>query len=123
MMETFPHDCPVTGLETWVEEGRPCPNGCGWTAAWSQAIEQRLIEKARQALERYGPFVSLSEASRLSGIPLSTLAQAAREGRLAAWEILPGRWLVRMRAVEARLGLNLPGHKGRRRKNHGKINS
>lgn len=121
-MPTIPHDCPaIENAETWVEEGQPCPHGCGWVAAWSPEVEAYCIAKARQAFDHWGPFVSLSEASRLSGIPLSTLAQAAREGRLTAWEILPGRWLVRMPAVEARLGLNLPGKRGRREQKRGKI--
>jgi hypothetical protein len=121
-MTLLPHDCPANdNAETWVEEGQPCPHGCGWVAAWSPDLEAYRIAKARQALERWGPFVPLAQAARRTGIPLSTLAQAAREGRLPALEILPGRWLVRMEAVEARIGLKPPGEYGPRRKNHGTI--
>lgn len=121
-MTLIPHDCPAReSAETWFEEGQPCPHGCGWVGAWSSEVEAYRIEKVRQALERWGPFIPLAEAAKRTGIPLSTLAQAAREGRLPALEIFPGRWLVRFEAVKARIGLNPPGERGPRRKKRGEI--
>ena len=123
-MTLLPHDCPAReNAEIWIEEGQPCSHGCGWVAAWSPEVEAYRIEKLRLALEHWGPFEPLVEAAKRTGIPLSTLAQAAREGRLPALEVLPGRWLVRIQAVEARIGLNPPGELGPRRKKHGKIKS
>ena len=116
-MTTIPHNCPNNSqTETWVEEGKPCPHGCGWTAAWSPEVEVYRVEQARQSLDHWGPFVPLAEAAERCNIPLSTLAQAAREGQLPALEVMPGRWLVRIEAVEARIGLNPPGKFGPGRK-------
>ena len=115
-MTALPHNCPNNSqVETWVEEGRPCPHGCGWTAAWSPEMEAYRVAQACQALDHWGPFVSLAEAAERCNIPLSTLAQAAREGRLPALEVMPGHWLVRIEAVEARIGLNPPGKYGPRK--------
>jgi len=57
----------------------------------------RLIE---EVLSELGPFVSLAEASRKTGVPLQTLSEAAKAGRLPALKILGRSW-VRVSAVRA----------------------
>lgn len=74
-----------------------------WTAA----------RQAQDALVRFGPFETLTSISKAEGVPLSTLAQAAREQRLPAVAI-PGGWLARRTAVKQRIGLQ--SGRGRPRK-------
>jgi hypothetical protein len=116
-MNLVPHDCLAADFtETWVQEGEFCPNGCGWQAVWNQEVEEYVIHKMEQAIQKWGPLIPLAEAARTTGYPLSTLAQAAREKRLPAIEVSPGHWLVRLSAVHAQIGLNPPGKRGRRMK-------
>lgn len=67
---------------------------------------QAEIECARRAQEVMvaGGFIPLAEAARRTGVLLSTLADAARSGRLPAVQAQPRRWLVRLAAVEAVFG-------------------
>ena len=69
--------------------------------------------QAQDALARFGPFETLASISKAEGVPLSTLAQAAREQRLPAVAI-PGGWLARRTAVQQRIGLQ--SGRGRPRK-------
>jgi hypothetical protein len=73
--------------------------------------------QAQAALARFGPFETLASISKAEGVPLSTLAQAAREQRMPAVAI-PGGWLARRTAVQQRIGLQ--SGRGRPRKPKGK---
>jgi excisionase family DNA binding protein len=61
-------------------------------------IEIETAGQAQRMLTVNG-FVPLAEAARVTGIPLSTLADAVRSGRLPAVRVQPRRWLVRISAV------------------------
>jgi len=76
------HECPREDFEpVHVPAGHPCPNGCGWIAADGN-LEAFAVKEAAAALALYGPWLRLSEAAEQSGIGFSTIAQAARTGRL-----------------------------------------
>ncbi|RIK38344.1 MAG: hypothetical protein DCC55_21430 [Chloroflexi bacterium] len=45
--------------------------------------------------------MSLAEAARLTGVPLPTLSDAVRHGRVPAVQVQPRRWLVRIEAVQS----------------------
>jgi len=112
-MSLLPHSCPRDDYdEVFVREGEHCPNDCGWLAVEGD-VEEHAVKRAQQCLDKWGPWLSLAEASRQSGVPLATLAQAVRERRLPALQVQAQRWLVRLSAVEARLGLNPRGKHGR----------
>jgi hypothetical protein len=70
----------------------------------NSSARKSATEIAQQQIERvlaeYGPFLSLSEASRRFLIPLPTLADAVRGGRLNAMRLF-GRAYVRPLDVEA----------------------
>lgn len=68
--------------------------------------EWQAVQNVQNVLDEWGPFVSLAEAARETGLPLATLAQAVREKRLPALQVQPRRWLVRVSAVRARIGLH-----------------
>jgi len=68
------------------------------------AREQEIVRKVERSLEELGPFMSLSEASEQTGIPLSTLAEAVRTRRVPALRVQERRWLVRLAAVRAYFG-------------------
>lgn len=61
--------------------------------------EQVIVKKVEQFLAECGPFVSLAEAARQCGVPLPTLSEAVRSGRVPALRVQPRRWLVRVIAV------------------------
>lgn len=61
--------------------------------------EQGIVKKVEQFLAECGPFVSLAEAARQCSIPLPTLSEAVRSGRVPALRVQPRRWLVRVAAV------------------------
>ncbi|MCL4507423.1 MAG: hypothetical protein M1434_00395 [Chloroflexi bacterium] len=63
--------------------------------------EADAVHRVEQALAKYGPFVSLSEAARQTGVPLPTLADAVRHKRVPALRVQQRRWLVRVSAVRA----------------------
>jgi hypothetical protein len=68
--------------------------------------EQRAVKRAQAALDASGKWVSLAEASRLTGISVQTLASAVHSGRLPALHIPQLRgWLVRVSAVDGRIGM------------------
>jgi hypothetical protein len=104
----IPHNCPNEDYdEVLVPVGRPCPNGCGWISVEGDA-EEFAVKEAAAALALWGPWVRLLDAANESGIAFSTIAQAAREGRLPTLQI--GRQkFVRVSAVRARLS-NKRGH-------------
>lgn len=66
--------------------------------------EFEVVHKARRLIEEvlteFGPFVSLAQASRETGISLQTLAEAVRTERVPALNLLGKRW-VRVSAVRA----------------------
>jgi hypothetical protein len=66
------------------------------TDPWQVEIE--TAAQAQRMLAANG-FVPLAEAARVTGTPLSTLADAVRSGRLPAVQAQPRRWLVRISAV------------------------
>ncbi len=63
--------------------------------------ETEAVRRVKQALETYGPFVSLSDAARETGVSLATLADAVRHKRIPALQVQRRRWLVRVSAVSA----------------------
>ncbi len=66
--------------------------------------EWEIVRKAHrlidEVLAEFGPFVSLAEASRKTGVPLQTISEAAKAGRLPALKVLGRSW-VRVSAVKA----------------------
>jgi excisionase family DNA binding protein len=70
--------------------------------------EQEVVERVKKLLKELGPFVSLAEASRMTGVPLATLSEAVREGRIPAVQVQSRRWLVRVSAVLKHFGLEEP---------------
>jgi lambda repressor-like predicted transcriptional regulator len=66
--------------------------------------EFEIVRKARRLIEEilaeFGPFVSLAEASRQTGVSLQTLAEAVRTERVPALKVLGKSW-VRVSAVRA----------------------
>ena len=66
--------------------------------------EWEIVRKAHrlidEVLTELGPFVSLAEASRKTGVALQTISEAVKAGRLPALKILGRSW-VRVRAVRA----------------------
>ncbi|MCX6050218.1 MAG: helix-turn-helix domain-containing protein [Chloroflexi bacterium] len=63
--------------------------------------ERSIVQSVEQFLKEQGPFVSLAEAARLTGVPLPTLSDAVRHGRVPAVQVQPRRWLVRVSAVRS----------------------
>jgi excisionase family DNA binding protein len=61
--------------------------------------EREIVQLVEQVFRESGPFVSLAEAARITGVPLATLADAVRNGRIPALRVQPRRWLVRISAV------------------------
>lgn len=65
--------------------------------------EWEIVRKAHrlidEVLAELGPFVSLAEASRKTGVPLQTISEAAKAGRLPALKVLGRSW-VRVSAVQ-----------------------
>ncbi|MGQ9890127.1 MAG: hypothetical protein ACUVSX_16810 [Aggregatilineales bacterium] len=72
--------------------------------AQTLAQEREIVRKIEALLAELGPFLSLSEASAQTGIPLSTLAEAVRAQRVPALRVQKRRWLVRLEAVRAWFG-------------------
>ncbi len=68
------------------------------------AREQEIVRKIEASLAELGPFMSLSDASAHTGVPLSTLAEAVRAQRVPALRVQKRRWLVRLEAVRAWFG-------------------
>ncbi len=66
--------------------------------------ELEIVQKVQTALTESGPFVSLAEAARQTGVPLATLADAVRSKRLPALQVQDRRWLVRVSAVSSFFG-------------------
>ncbi len=69
----------------------------------TQQLEQErsIVHSVEQFLKERGPFVSLAEAARITGVPLPTLSDAVRHGRVPAVQVQPRRWLVRVSAVRS----------------------
>jgi hypothetical protein len=69
--------------------------------------EFEIARKARQMIEdvltELGPFVSLAQAARDAGVPLQTLAEAVRTGRVPGLKVLGRSW-VRPSAVRLYFG-------------------
>jgi hypothetical protein len=74
----------------------------------SMEREIELVTRAQEALTRLGPFVSLASAARETGIPLPTLSDAVRNGRIPALKVQNRRWLVRLAAVRLYFGRAQP---------------
>jgi hypothetical protein len=71
--------------------------------------EHAIVARLQTALDNSGEWLSLADAARRFDIPLATLAQAVREGRVPALRVQARRWLVRPAALSAALkngGLN-----------------
>jgi len=105
MSDLIPHNCPKDNYdEVLVPAGKLCPNGCGWFATDGDA-EIYAVQQAQAALAQWGPWLRLHEAADQSGVPFSTIAQAAREGRLPTLQI--GRQkFIRLAAVLGKIGLH-----------------
>lgn len=63
--------------------------------------ERTIVHAVENFLKEQGPFVSLAEAARRTGVPLPTLSDAVRHGRVPAVQVQPRRWLVRVSAVRS----------------------
>jgi excisionase family DNA binding protein len=63
--------------------------------------EREIVRNVEQVIKDAGPFVSLAEAARITGVPLPTLADAVRNGRVPALRVQSQRWLVRVSAVRS----------------------
>lgn len=61
--------------------------------------ETQTVEQIQALLRQEGPFLSLSQATRQTGIPLQTLSSAVHAGRLVALTMPDGRKYVRLDAV------------------------
>ncbi len=59
-------------------------------------------QSLQEAIDK-GGFVPLAQAARTTNIPLTTLADAVRQGRIPAVRVQPNRWVVRVSAVELAL--------------------
>ena len=59
-----------------------------------------LQEQLEQLISQYGMLLPVAEAARASGIPLPTLSDAVRNGRLPSIRVF-GRAIVRMSDVRA----------------------
>ena len=66
--------------------------------------EVEAVRRVKAVLDEYGPFVSLAEAARQTGVALPTLADAVRKGRIPALQVQKRRWLVRVSAVRHYFG-------------------
>jgi hypothetical protein len=105
MSNLIPHNCPNdNGDEVLVPAGKLCPNDCGWLATDGDT-ELYAVQQVQAALEQWGPWLRLHEAADQAGVPFSTIAQAAREGRLPTLQL--GRQkFVRLAAVLGKVGLH-----------------
>lgn len=65
--------------------------------------ERAIVAQLQTALDRSGEWLSLADAARRHDIPLATLAQAVREGRVPALRVQSRRWLIRVSALDAAL--------------------
>ncbi len=63
--------------------------------------ERDIVHQVEKILHAAGPFVSLTEASRVTGVNLPTLSEAIRKGKVPALQLQPRRWLVRESAVRS----------------------
>jgi hypothetical protein len=63
--------------------------------------ERAIVRNVEQVIKEAGPFVSLAEAARITGVPLPTLADSVRNGRVPALRVQSQRWLVRISAVRS----------------------
>ncbi len=70
--------------------------------------EATIVKQIEDLMSRLGPFVTLADASRITKVPLATLSEAVRLGRLPALRVQPRRWLIRISAVEAYFNQRLP---------------
>jgi hypothetical protein len=61
--------------------------------------ETRTVEQIQTLIRQAGPFLSLSQATRQTGIPLQTLSSAVHAGRLVALTMPDGRKYVHLDAV------------------------
>lgn len=65
------------------------------------------IQHIQSLIEQEGPFLSLSQAARQTGIPLQTLSSAVYAGRLVALMMPDGRKYVPLAAVLSVFGKSL----------------
>jgi hypothetical protein len=70
--------------------------------------ERAVVQRVNKLLKELGPFVSLAEASQITGVPLATLSEAVRDGLIPAVRVQSQRWLVRVSAVLNHFGLEEP---------------
>lgn len=63
--------------------------------------ERAIVHQIEKIFQDVGPFVSLVEASRMTGVTLSMLSEAIRKGNIPALQIQPRHWLVRESAVRS----------------------
>lgn len=64
--------------------------------------ETAKAQSLQDAIDR-GGFVPLAQAARAAKIPLTTLADAVRQGRIPAVRVQPNRWVIRVSAIELAL--------------------
>lgn len=57
------------------------------------------VERIQSLIEQEGPFLSLSQAARQTGIPLQTLSSAVYAGRLIALTMPDGRKYIPLAAI------------------------
>ena len=65
------------------------------------------IQRIQSLIEQEGPFLSLTQAARQTGIPLQTLSSAVYAGRLVALMMPDGRKYVPLAAVLSVFGKSL----------------
>ncbi len=66
--------------------------------------ETGQIQRIQSLIEQEGPFLSLSQAARQTGVPLQTLSSAVYAGRLVALTMPDGRKYVPLAAVISLFG-------------------
>lgn len=69
--------------------------------------ETQRVERIESLLRQEGPFLSLSQAARQTGIPLQTLSSAVQAGRLVALTMPDGRKYLPLAAILSLFGKSL----------------
>lgn len=69
--------------------------------------ETQRVEQIQSLLRQEGPFLSLSQAARQTGIPLQTLSSAVHAGRLVALTMPDGRKYISLDAILNTFGKSL----------------
>jgi excisionase family DNA binding protein len=67
--------------------------------------EMQIVRRVERLMADLGPFISLAEAAKMTGVPLQTLSEAVRKKRVPALRVQSRRWLVRPIAVQLYFGM------------------